>query len=86
MRRDPDSTDRTYRVESCEHGVAVFGLFAPTDDVSALMKNWSYRGLRYASLDVARRLGALVAVTESAGTAGAWIEELDADKQSAGSP
>ncbi len=86
MKRDPSDTDRTYRVESCEHGVAVFGLFAPTDDVSALMRAWSYRGLRYASLHVAKRLGALVAVTESAGTAGAWIEELDADKQPVGGP
>ncbi len=77
MKRDPTETDRTYRVESCEHGVAVFGLFAPTDDISALMRAWSYRGLRYASLDVAKRLGALVAVCESAGVADAWLASLD---------
>lgn len=79
MKRDDTETDRTYRVESCEHGVAVYGLFAPTDDVSALLRAWSYRGLRYASLDVAKRLGALVAVCESAGTALLWMEELAND-------
>lgn len=78
MKRDPDATDRSYRVESCEHGVAVYGLFAPTDDVSALLRAWSYRGLGYCSLDVARRLGALVAVTESSLTAADWLAELDA--------
>lgn len=70
-------TDRTYRVESCEHGVAVYGDFAPTDDLAALLKAWHYRGLRFQSLGVARRLGALVAVCESSLDAEAWLGELD---------
>lgn len=72
-----DTTDRTYTVRSCEHGVWVEGKFAPTDDIGNLMKGWSYRGLRYVSLDVTKRLGALVAVCESAGEAAMWLEELD---------
>lgn len=71
-----DTVDRTYRVESCEHGVAVYGNYAPTDDISALLRAWNYRGLRHLSIDVARKLGALVAVCESSLDADAWLTEL----------
>ena len=73
---DDYDTDRTYTVHSCEYGVYVLGKYAPTDDLSALMKNWAYRGLRFASVAVARKLDALVAVTESSGDAEAWLTEL----------
>lgn len=69
--------DRTYRVESCEYGVALYGNYAPTDDVSALLRAWHYRGLRFASVAVAKRLGALVAVCESSLAADGWLVALD---------
>lgn len=77
MKRQDDETDRSYSVFSCEHGCWVIGRYAPTDDVSGLLYTWNRRGLRFLSLDVARKLGALVAVTESSGAADAWIAELE---------
>lgn len=76
--KEPDATDRTYTVHSCEHGVWVMGKYAPSDDVSALLKNWSYRGLRLVSLDLMKRLGALVVVVGHTGDEANWLEELGA--------
>jgi len=71
-----NDNDRSYSVHACEHGVWVMGRYAPTDDISALLKAWHYRGLRHCSLAAAKQLGALVAVVEHSGDEVAWMEEL----------
>jgi hypothetical protein len=75
-----DDLDRTYSVHPCDHGVYVLGKYCSTDDVSALLKVWNYRGLKYLARDVAAKLGALVAVCESTGDAALWLAELEAGK------
>lgn len=70
-------TDRSYLVNSCEHGVWIMGRYAPVDETSALMQAWNRRGLRYVSREVAKRLGALVAVVAHIGDEATWLEELE---------
>lgn len=76
MKREEADLSRDYAVHYCEWGVWVVGTHGPTADVSALLKEWSYRGLRFLSLAVAKRLGALVAVCEHVGDEMSWLEEL----------
>lgn len=68
--------NRSYTVHRGEHGVWVEGYHAPCDEVSALLKAWHYAGLRYVSIAVAQKLGALVAVTTTPETAELWVGEL----------
>lgn len=74
-RKAGDMNDRSYTVRRCEYGVWVEGMYAPCDEVSALLKAWHYAGLRYVSIAVAQKLGALVAVTTNVETAGLWLGE-----------